>query len=288
MGIVYSAIEQPSGRRVALKVLPRAMTVDELFVQRFLREATLAGRIDHPNVVPIYDTAKEDETYVIAMELVEGMNLAELCDGRPIQGRRALRIARQVASGLSALKQAGVLHRDIKPENVIVTARDKVKITDFGIARDLVATTRMTETGVGVGSVIYASPEQIQGRGDFRSDIYSLGCTLYFMLNGVDPFPPDKSIDRVLKHKLARPPRVREFQTRVPQSLRELVMTMIDARPAHRFQNYDELLAAIDELIEGRGAAGAPDRRRRAWLAFGMAAACAAIVLLLWRLWGYG
>jgi DNA-binding response OmpR family regulator len=286
MGVVYSAQEVTGGRRVALKVLPRAMTIDEVFVDRFVREARLAARVNHPNVVPIYDTGKEDETYFIAMELVEGHNLGQLCEGKPASPAWALRVARQVAAALEAMRSAGILHRDIKPENVIVASDDTVKITDFGIARDVASITRMTDTGVGVGSVIYASPEQIRGSGDFRSDIYSLGCTLFFMLAGVDPFPADRSIETVVRRKAARPPRTREFPPGTPRSVRKLIARMLEPRPSRRFQSYDELRSAIEAVIDG-----APDRwlhRRQVWIAAGVAAALAVAGVVVWRLAGRG
>ncbi len=285
MGVVYAAEEIDGGRRVALKVLPRAMTIDEVFVERFQREARLAARVNHPNVVPIYDTGREDQTYYIAMELVEGHNLGQLCEGQPRSPVWALKIARQVAAALEAMKSAGILHRDIKPENVIVASDDTVKITDFGIARDVASTTRMTDTGVGVGSVMYASPEQIRGSGDFRSDIYSLGCTLFFMVAGTDPFAGDKSIDAVLRRKIARPPRIRQLPPEVGTGVRRLILRMLEGRASRRFPNYDELRATIEAVLDG---AERPHVGRRwLWIAGGLVAAVA-LGVLIWQLAAYG
>ena len=286
MGVVYKAIDSRNDQPVAIKILPRALTIDESFVRRFLREASLAERIDHPNVVRVLDAGRYDETYYIVMELVEGQNLGQLVEAQRLVPPRALDIARQTAAALNALKIAGVLHRDIKPENVIVSETGIAKITDFGIARDAVAPSRMTDTGVGVGSVLYASPEQIRGTGDYRSDIYSLGCTLYFMLTGADPFPGDKPVEWVLDRKMDRAPKVSDVVSGISRPVVQLVSRLMEPNADKRFQTYEEIDAAIAALLKDPVAIGTVRPRRWVW---GLAAAAGvAALVLLWRLFTYG
>jgi eukaryotic-like serine/threonine-protein kinase len=178
------------------------------------------------------------------------------------------------------------LHRDIKPENVIVSETGIAKITDFGIARDAVAPSRMTDTGVGVGSVLYASPEQIRGTGDYRSDIYSLGCTLYFMLTGADPFPGDKPVEWVLDRKMDRAPKVSDVVSGISRPVGQLVSRLMEPNADKRFQTYEEIDAAIAALLKDPVAIGTVRPRRWVW---GLAAAVGvAALVLLWRLFTYG
>ncbi len=286
MGIVYEANHVETGQTVALKVLPRSLTIDETFVKRFMRESEIAERVDHPNIVKILGAGKDDETYFMVMELVHGKNLGKLCESGPIEAFVALRIARQVAAALGALKATGIIHRDIKPENVIVDDHGIAKITDFGIARETVATGRMTDTGVGVGSILYASPEQIQGEGDHRSDIYSLGCTLYFMLTGVDPFDADQPVEKVLMAKLRQPPRLSTNLSGVPRAVSDILRRMLAPKPERRYQTYLEIEAAIDGILSGSKSRIRDAGRSVVWAGAGLAAVL--IALALWGLWHYG
>ncbi len=287
MGVVYAATSVATERPAALKVLPRSMTIDEIFVQRFMREGRLASRVDHPNVVRIYDAGREDETYFIAMELVEGKTVAQIRDEGPMELKLALGITRQIGSALEALKLAGIIHRDIKPENIIVTPDGAAKLMDFGIARDITASSRMTDSGIGVGSVLYASPEQIRGEGDFRSDIYSLGCTLFFMLTGQDPFDPTKSVQWILRRKLTRPPRLTEINKDAPEAVASLVDRMLAPRPERRYQTYAEIQVAVEGMLNGRPSRS-HDRRRTLAIAGAIATGVMLVGLALWQLWRYG
>jgi DNA-binding response OmpR family regulator len=282
MGIVYDATEAATGRPAAVKVLPRSLTVDQLFVRRFQQEAELAQRVDHPNVVKLFRAGVEGEVHFMAMELLEGHTLADRIEEARMEPPEALKMARQVAEGLHALHRAGVIHRDIKPENVYLSRDGGVKITDFGVARDVSAGRRLTESGIGVGSAGYASPEQVSGRGDFRSDIYSLGCTLFFSLTGHDAFPSDV----VSELQLKPPPGVDRHEPELAKSLVKLVRRMMMPDPRDRFDSYDELLAAIDALL------AAPRLLHRdrwqVWIWSGVAAGVALAGLLLWRLASYG
>ncbi|MEE8408865.1 MAG: serine/threonine-protein kinase, partial [Myxococcota bacterium] len=190
------------------------------------------------------------------------------------------------AGALGGLKAMGIIHRDIKPENVIVDDHGIAKITDFGIARETVATGRMTDTGVGVGSILYASPEQIQGEGDHRSDIYSLGCTLYFMLTGVDPFDADQPVEKVLMAKLRQPPRLSTNLSGVPRAVSDILRRMLAPKPERRYQTYLEIEAAIDGILSGSKSRIRDAGRSVVWAGAGLAAVL--IALALWGLWHYG
>ncbi len=285
MGVVYAAVDRRDNRALALKVLPRSLTLDDSYVRRFLREAALAERLDHPNVVRVLDAGRFDETYFIAMELVDGQNLAEIVDKGPLSVKQALGIARQVAAGLLALKEAGILHRDIKPENVLVSKSGVAKITDFGIAREAMSVGRMTEIGVGVGSVLYASPEQMSGVGDYRSDLYSMGCTLFYMLTGSDPFPSNKPVEWIVDHKLNRPPKITDVNAALPVPVAEFVARLMAAKPEKRVQSYEEVDRLLKQLLVHPAVTrGFSPRRWLRWtLAVGAALLAAGLVFQLAR-----
>ena len=190
MGRVYKAVDPMIGRTVAIKTLSDEFR-GELFVefkQRFFREARSAGRVNHPNVVTIYDVGEADGTAFIAMEYVEGRTLREVLDaGAPLIVDQACRVAAQVASALEAAHKHSIVHRDVKPANIMIAADGSAKLMDFGIAR--LPDGLRTKTGMLFGSPSYVAPEQIIGNPvDGRSDVFSLGVVLYEMLAGVLPF----------------------------------------------------------------------------------------------------
>lgn len=268
MAAVYEAVDPGRDRHVALKVLPRAQTLNKKFAKRFLLESELAAKIEHPNIVKLYDAGCDHETYYIAMELAHGDNLGILRRRRPLSTDEALNIGRQVASALAALACENIIHRDIKPENIIVSESGEAKLTDFGIARDVHAEERVTQTGVGIGSVGYASPEQFEGRGDARSDIYSLGCTLYFLLTGSDAFRGAKSHQWFLEEKRKPPPRVRKVNPAVTMAVDRLVYRMMQPSPERRFQCHQEVVEAIDALLRSPRPL---NREVRPWWQWGVA-----------------
>lgn len=189
MGIVYEARHPHLDRRVALKVLPRQLTFNRQFVERFLREGQLAAALTHPNVVSVYEAGEADGLYFIAMEFVEGTDLAHMLHNQGVlEFNLALEVLGQVAAGLDAAHAAGIIHRDIKPENILLDVKGVAKVADFGIARALEASGG-TQSGTVIGTAEYMAPEQILGRPiDSRSDVYSLACVAYEMLAGTPPF----------------------------------------------------------------------------------------------------
>jgi DNA-binding response OmpR family regulator len=278
MGVVFKATEVASGREAAVKILPRSLTIHESYVERFLREAQLAARVEHPNLVRIHGAGRDGETYYIAMELLHGYNLAQLRRHKPLELTTAIGIARQVGAALDALHRAGILHRDIKPENVIVTDQGTVKLTDFGIAHDIREASRMTRTGEGVGSVIYSAPEQMRGNAGFQSDIYSLGGTLYFLLSGIDPFDPSLSVDEVLRQKLRRPPAL----ATVPPSINELIARLMHPKAKKRPSSLGELDALLGAVLEDPYVGADVRSWRRVAL---VAGSVVITTILAWALW---
>jgi serine/threonine protein kinase len=250
MGVICEAQEVETGRTVALKVLKRSYSLDRLAVGRFLREAELASRVTHPNVVRTYTAGIDGQTHYIAMELVRGCDLATLIKGTPLELSAALGIARQVVLALKAMATVGVVHRDIKPENVLVSLDGNVKVTDFGIAHDVKRTHRLTGTGFGVGTLAYASPEQLHGDAGEGTDIYGLGCTLFFMITGDDPFDGQKPLVALNRDKLRSPRRVTARASGLSPDAARLIQAML-APVAARRPAADEVLEAVDALLAG-------------------------------------
>src|SRR5437016_8979496 len=204
-GTVYKATDQKLGRTVVVKVLPAELTVKETNLKRFEREARLASALDHPNICTIFDMDEAEGLHFIAMQYVEGKNVRQLCNGRPLELESALRIGIQVADALAAAHARGIIHRDVKSGNVMVTDSGQVKILDFGLAKLLdeqeaastgIHQTELTEVGVPYGTATYAAPEQARGdRVDHRADIFSTGVLLYEMLTGIWPFQGKNMVD---------------------------------------------------------------------------------------------
>src|SRR5437667_2299979 len=204
-GTVYKAVDQKLGRTVVLKILPAELTVKESNLKLFEREARLASALDHPNHCTIFDMDEAQGLHFIAMQYVEGRNVRQLVNGRPLELESALRIAIQTADALAVAHARGIIHRDIKSGNVMVTDSGQVKILDFGLAKLLDETeaaakqihqTELTEVGVPYGTATYAAPEQARGdRVDARADIFSTGVLLYEMLTGTWPFRGKSSVD---------------------------------------------------------------------------------------------
>src|ERR1043166_2305206 len=203
-GTVYKAIDQKLGRTVVIKILPPELTVKEANLKRFEREARLASALHHPNICTIFDMDEANGLHYIAMQYVEGKNVRQLCNGRPLELESALRIGIQTADALAAAHTRGIIHRDIKSGNVMVTDGGQVKILDFGLAKLLdddetqagIDRTQLTEIGVPYGTATYAAPEQARGdRVDARADIFSTGVLLYEMLTGTWPFRGKTTID---------------------------------------------------------------------------------------------
>ncbi|HKQ62384.1 MAG TPA: serine/threonine-protein kinase, partial [Candidatus Polarisedimenticolaceae bacterium] len=245
MGLVYAATDPRLGRRVAIKTLLPELAVDPTARQRFLREARAAGAISHPHVTQIYDIGEHEGRVYFAMEYLDGRSLHELLreDG-PLAPERAVELLRQAAWGLKAAAERGIIHRDVKPSNLFLTRQGALKITDFGLAKETLASTGLTQQGELIGTPDYISPERANGAAqDVRSDIYSLGVTFYELLAGRLPFSAASPLTVVLHHLRSPVPPLREARPAVPPPLAALIQRMLAKAPAARPQSYDELLA---------------------------------------------
>ena len=267
-GTVYKAIDQKLGRTVVVKVLPAELTVKEANLKRFEREARLASSLDHPNICTIFDMDEAGGLHFITMQYVEGRNVRQLVNGRPLELESALRIAIQVADALAVAHARGIIHRDIKSGNVMVTDAGQVKILDFGLAKLVDETeaankgihqTELTEIGVPYGTATYAAPEQARGdRVDARADIFSTGVLLYEMLTGTWPFRGKSTID--VRHAVIydQPkPLATARPGPTPAALQQILDKALQKDPRDRYQKIgemcDELRAVLHEVALGAG-----------------------------------
>jgi serine/threonine-protein kinase len=253
MANVYVGTDTLLRRRVAIKVLREQYASDDDFVKRFSYEAQSAAKLSHPNIVNVYDFGREDHSYYIVMELVDGATLGDIMrDERVLPEPVAVDYAVQIASGLANAHRQGLLHRDVKPANILVTKDDVVKLTDFGIARAVSEhTLGVTQPGMVMGSVAYISPEQAQGHDiDERSDLYSVGVVLYQMLTGSLPFSGDTPVAVALKHVSADPPPIDPATSGVSPAVASIVARLLRKSPEQRFASATELASALREARE--------------------------------------
>jgi len=257
MGVVFRARQNALDREVALKTILVGGRIDEA-IQRFRKEATSIARLNHPNIVTAFDSGQHDGRIYLSMEFVKGQNLSQYVQEHgTLSESDALSFTRQAALGLDHAWEQGIVHRDIKPDNLLITQpsgidRERiVKITDLGLAHLNTEpdATRLTQTGAAVGSPLYMAPEQLSGESvDCRSDIYSLGSTLYFMLSNRAPFAGD-SVASVLYNKAAGKSIPLTDVANVSDGTRRLVETMMTAAPDQRIQNYESLVSEIDSVL---------------------------------------
>jgi serine/threonine-protein kinase len=248
MADVYCAHDSHLDRDIALKVLHRRFAQDDEFVERFRREASSAAGLQHPNVVGVFDRGEYDDTYYIAMEYLRGRTLKQLiAEEAPLDQVRALDITVQVLRAAGFGHRRGVIHRDFKPQNVIVDDEDRVKVTDFGIAR--AGASEITETGSIMGTAQYLSPEQAQGTSAAEaSDLYSIGVMLYEMLTGLLPFDGDSAVAVALRHLTEPPPPVHLQRPDVHPALEAVVNQALAKDPGQRFVDADSFIAALEHV----------------------------------------
>lgn len=244
MSDVYRAKDHKLNRLVAVKVLKQEFSENANFVSKFKVEAQAAAGLMHPNVVNVYDVGEESGINYIVMELVEGITLKKYIEKKArLSVREATSIAMQIALGIEAAHNKHIIHRDIKPQNVIISNDGKVKVTDFGIAK---AATSNTITSNVMGSVHYTSPEQARGGySDEKSDIYSLGITMFEMLTGRVPFNGDTTVAIAIKQIQEPMPTPKEFVPEIPVSVEQIVLKCTQKSPDKRYQNMEELIADL-------------------------------------------
>ena len=294
MGQVYKAQDTRLNRTVALKFISSA-SVDETGKKRFYREAHTAASLNHPNIAYVFNIEEDNAQSFITMEFVEGKTVQELLSaGRPLSIKKVIEYAIQIANGLHAAHQKGIIHRDIKSANIMITPSDRVKIMDFGLAK-LMNDTMVTQIGTRMDTVAYMSPEQAEGdKVDYRSDIWSLGVLLYEMICGQLPFRGDAEQAVIYSILKEEPPPLTGLRTGVPMELERIVFKALEKQRQNRYQHADEMIADLrvlltryDDFLKGHPR-GRLDFRKRT---LATAVAVTAVVLIvivtvgLWRPW---
>ena len=253
MADVYKAKDHKLNRFVAVKVLKQEFREDTTFIRKFRSEAQAAAGLTHPNIVNVFDVGDDDGVYYIVMELIEGITLKEyIAKKGKLSIKEATSIAIQVSMGLEAAHNHGIVHRDVKPQNIIISTDGKVKVTDFGIAR---AASSNTISSNVMGSVHYSSPEQVRGGySDEKSDIYSLGITLYEMVTGRVPFDGDTTVAIAIKHLQEEmiPPSV--YTPDLPYSLEQIIFKCTQKSVGRRYAKMEDVIADLKHsLIDPSG-----------------------------------
>ena len=258
MGVVYRARQLSLDRVVALKVIAPALMADDGIRRRFLRESRVAASIDHPHVIPIYYTGEEAGVAFIAMRHVAGDDLRTLVRrARPARGRAGRRrITGQVAAALDAAHASGLVHRDVKPANVLLGQGEHAYLTDFGLTKHVLSEAGATKPGHWVGTLDFIAPEQIRGeRVDARSDVYALGCVLFYMLAGRPPFTHEGEEAKLWAHLAETPPSVSAAAPGVPEAFDAVIARALAKEPEQRFQSAGDLGRAAAAAAEGGRAA---------------------------------
>jgi serine/threonine-protein kinase len=252
MSSVFRAIHVQTGHEVALKVLTRSLARNSILLQRFLREARSAETLEHPNIVAIYDRGSDQGRHYLVLEYVSGGDFHKRVQHQgPLSVAEAVSVVKSVAAGLKYAANRGLIHRDIKPSNILRTPAGEIKIIDLGLAlQNVFEDERVTREGTTVGTVDYMAPEQARDSRatSIQSDIYSLGCTFYYLLTGVPPFPGGDITDKLTRHAKTPPPAVSDLRPDVPAAISSAIQTMMAKQPEDRYDSYDLLLAALDAV----------------------------------------
>jgi serine/threonine protein kinase len=255
MGVVYRAEHLNLQRRAAIKIIAPDLAESEGFRERFTREARIAAALQHPNIVTVYDAGEVDGLLYLAMQYIEGEDLAAMlrADGR-LRPYRAIDVCRQVASALDAAHAMGLIHRDVKPANVLIEGRTAF-LTDFGLTKRLEGThAQLTRAGDVVGTIHYVAPEQIEGRKvSARSDVYSLGCLLYHCLAGQVPFALETDVAVIYAHLSEEPPKLSALRPELPEGLDAVMAKALDKSPDRRFPSCGDMISAARAVIDAAG-----------------------------------
>ncbi len=257
MGRVYRVEDTKLNQEIALKLIKPEVSADKKTIDRFRNELKTARNIRHKNICGMYDLGEDRGTYFITMEYVRGEELKNLIRKvGQLSAGQAIAIAKQVCEGLAEAHRQGIVHRDLKPQNVMIDPDGNARIMDFGIARSLEAK-RITGTGMMIGTPEYMSPEQAEGEEvDQRSDVYSLGVILYEMVTGRRPFEGNTMLSIAMKHKTELPKKPKQFNPDIPEVLSRLILKCLEKAKDNRFQNADEILAALVSIETGTHEAG--------------------------------
>lgn len=308
MGEVYRARDPRIGREVAIKVLPAHFSQDSERLRRFEQEARATGVLNHPNILAVYDVGTEAGSPYLVTELLQGETLRKRLSDGPLPLRKAIDYSLQIAHGLSAAHEKGIIHRDIKPENIFITKEGRIKILDFGLAKltqpevteskvtEAATRSHQTDTGVVMGTVLYMSPEQVRGeKVDHRSDIFGFGTILYEMISGKRPFSGDSQIEIMHSILKAEPPPLSESNKATPPALEKIIQRCLEKDPDRRFQSTSDLAFALEALSSPSGGTAttalpleAPRRRLLRYLTSALfALAAIAGILYVGKEWGH-
>ena len=252
MGVVYLATQESSGKAYCIKILNPALTGSEDTVERFFREAQACAQLNHPSIVGIQNVGQEGDYYYIRMEFIDGTTLEEMVtDGKPLEWRSVTRWILDTAEALAHAHGKGMIHRDIKPENIMLTADKQVKVMDFGLAKHVHSSTKVSVTGQIVGTPFFMSPEQAGGKPtDARSDIYSLGVTLYYLVTGVKPFNGKNLQEIFLKHFFYAPESPKVYNDALPDPLCEVVKKCLKKKKKERYQSAKAMARDLAAVLE--------------------------------------
>lgn len=255
MGVVYLAEQKGLDRHVAVKMIRSGVLASEAEVRRFVMEAKAAAALEHRNIVSVYHSGYLDGHYYFSMEYVPGVDLAKMIATAPLAPQVAARYVRDVARAIHHAHLRGVLHRDLKPANVLITPDDEVRVTDFGLAKQIDTDSSMTGTGAAIGTPSFMAPEQAAGRSEqvqVQSDVYSLGALLFAALSGRAPFS-GKGVMETLMQVIHQPaPALRSLVPDAPEDLGTIVAKCLEKSPAQRYQSADALAEELDALLERR------------------------------------
>ncbi len=263
MGVVYEARDARLDRLVAIKVLPPRLCAQDEHLRRFAREAQIQAYIDSPHIVSVHALVEREVGLVLVMEHLQGESLAQRLRRGPLPVPEAIDIFEQACVGVEHVHRAGIIHRDLKPANIFITSRGRIKLMDFGVARRL-DDDRLLDCGSMMGTLLYMSPEQIKGREiDTRSDIYTLGITLFETLTGRLPFERKTHYALMHAHVQENPPPPSRYQREIPHGLEKVILKAIAKEPHRRFQTIVEFRQALTRYrARWRRARAARERRR--------------------------
>jgi Protein kinase domain len=271
MGVVYLARDLTLDRMAALKVVIPELADDPEFRERFIREARLAASLDHPNIIPIHHAGEVGGRLYIAMRYVSSDLRTQIDAGAPLEPKRALELLDQAASGLDAAHRRGLVHRDVKPANILIepategSDAERAFLTDFGLVKHLDSATRLTRSGMFLGTLEYAAPEQLQGKTlGGRTDQYALGCILFECLSGTPPYEAETEAQMMYSHVFEPPPKLSERRPDLPRSLDDVLARAMAKQMEDRYANCVSLVAAARGKLAGPRTAYAPPPMPRA------------------------
>src|ERR1700735_1809662 len=261
MGEVYRARDARLNRDVAIKILPASLSSDPERLVRFAQESRAAAALNHPNILSIFDIGEDRGAPYVVSELLEGETLRDRLRNGPLSSRKAMDLARQVASGLAAAHEKGIVHRDLKPENIFITEDGRAKILDFGLAKftrpeadnsgDAPTQQIATDAGTVMGTVGYMAPEQVRGKpADPRSDIFAFGAILYEMLSGKRAFHGESAVEVMSAILKEDPPDLTETNRNISPALERIVRHCLEKNPAERFQSARDVAFNLEALTD--------------------------------------